>query len=489
MTFAKLIRMAAFLVVGAAFILSGAFAQEPQDQPPPQDNNDTQPGSKPKPAARGVPAMSDPNSTVENDQPPTNWNPDNGPTTGFQDATLGSPELAHSYWVPGFIVGSTIQSRPPGELANNGWYANNYVGGQLSLLQSSGRSQFGLNVSGGGYFTTDSQQNDGGFAQLSSGYTINLNRWQVQMFDYFSFIPESQFGFASGTGLALPGVSGSLGPAIPGLGMSVIPNQSIYSAIGPRYSNAFAAQITYMLSRRASITMGGSFGILRFTEPGNVNNDMALGSFGFNYALNPHDSIGVLYRFSGFHYEGEPQALGSHTVNFVYQKKVAQKMALTLFGGPQFTYFRVPVNGQTSNTGVSAGGQFTYGFQRANIALSYFHGITAGSGALLGSTTDEATVSLQKRFGRVWSGRINTGFSRNESLTTLPGVPSQTYKDWFAGGSVSRPFGRNAQFSASYEATFENTNQPVCSGTDCSSSFIINVITLTFEMHTRPLVF
>ena len=34
---------------------------------------------------------------------------------------------------------------------------------------------------------------------------------------------------------------------------------------------------------------------------------MALGSVGFNYALSPHDTVGILYRFAGFHYDGEPR--------------------------------------------------------------------------------------------------------------------------------------------------------------------------------------
>jgi hypothetical protein len=487
MNFLKLVRRMALLILGVLVVASGVWAQDTPQQPQDQDT-DTTTASKPKPAARGVPGLSDPNSTVEEEQQPTNWQPDNGPATGLQSPTLGSPELGHSYWVPGFLLGSTIQSRPPGQLATGGWYANNYVAGEASLLEESGRSQFALNVTGGGYFTTDSLESNGGFGQLSSEYSLSLNRWNLQVFDYFSFIPESQFGFSVGTGLALPGVTGPLGPSVPGLSASTVPNQSIYSAIGPRYSNAFAAQVTYSLSRRASITVGGSYGILNFTQSGNINNNMATGNVGFNYALNPHDTIGVLYRFTGFHYEGEPQALGTHIVNFVYQKKVAQKLALNLFGGPEFTYFRIPIDNQSSSTGASAGASLTYGFERSTVVLSYNHGLAAGSGVLLGSITDQATVTLQKQFGRVWSGMVNFGYSHNSALTTLPGIPKTVYNDWFVGGSLHRPIGRNIQVAGTYEASFENTSPASCLGTVCNSSYTQNTIILTFEMHTRPFV-
>ena len=86
--------------------------------------------TRPKPAARGIPYISDPNATVENSETNTDWRPDTGPATGMQVQSLGSPELAHSYLVPGLQYGSTIQSRPLGQQTTNGttgWYANNYV--------------------------------------------------------------------------------------------------------------------------------------------------------------------------------------------------------------------------------------------------------------------------------------------------------------------------------------------------------------------------
>ena len=484
MSTSKQIWKLVLLMVGAAAVAGGTWAQDTQEPQPP----DTQ--AKPKAAARGLPAIiNDPNATVENnEEQPVNWRPDTGPATGLQSPTLGAPDLAHSYWVPGLEYGSVVQSRPPGQQGTNGWYADNYVGGQLSLLEAWSHAQLGVNYSGGGYFTTDSLQNNGGFHQLSAGQTISLNRWEIQFFDNFSYIPESQFGFAGGTNLSLPGITGTLGPAVPGLGASIVPNQSIYSAIGPRYSNAAAVQVTYSISRRGSVTLGGSYGLLRFTDPGNVDNDMTLGSLGYNYALSRNDSIGILYRFAGYHYTGQPQALGSQTVNFVYDRKIARKLALQLFGGPQITYFRVPVGNESRNVGVSAGTSLTYDFQHGNVGLSYFHGLTAGSGLLLGSTTDQVTTNLGRQLGRVWTGSINLGYSRNSSLASTVAIPGQTYNDWFTGAGISRPFGRNVDFTASYMATFENTNQPFCTGATCSSSYLQHVISVTLQFHTRPFV-
>jgi hypothetical protein len=475
----------AALLLGCLALASSASAQDPQNPQEPQEQPDTP--TKPKPAARGIPLISDPNSTVENQTTNSTWQPDNGPATGMQTPSLGSPELAHSYWVPGLEYGSTIQSRPLGQQAPDGWYANNYVGGDFSLLEAWSRSQFGLNYSGGGFFTTDSLQSNGWYSQLSAGENITLSRLQIQLFDYFSYIPDSQFGFAGGTALALPGINGTLGPAIPGLGVAIVPNQSIYSAVGPRYSNAFAAQTTYSLSRRSSLTFGGSYGLLNFTQSGNVNYDMVIGTAGYNHALNKTDSLGLLYRFTAYHYTGEPQALGNHVINVVYVKRVTQRLALSLFGGPQVTTYRVPIGTQTHSISGSGGATLNYAVERGNIGVTYFHGLTGGGGVLLGSNTDLANLTLGRQLGRVWAGNVNFGYSRNGSLGNLSG-PSPTYNDWFVGGGVSRPIGREFNFAFSYSARFESSNATGCTGTICDTSYTQHLISVSLQWHTRPFV-
>jgi hypothetical protein len=480
----KQIRELVLLMFGAAAIAGGARAQDPQEPQAPQTPEG--PG-KPKPAARGVPGLNDSNTAEENDQQ-SSWQPDNSPVTGLQNPTIGSPELGHSYWVPGLEYGSTIQSRPLGQQATSGWYANNYVGGDLSLVEAWSHSQLALNYSGGGFFTTSNLESNGWYQQLSLADTMTFNRWQVQFFDTFSYIPESDFGFFGGSGMALPGIGGSLGPSLPGLAPSILPNQSIYSAIGPRYGNAFAAQVTYQLSRRGSITVGGSYGLLRFTEAGNVDSDMTIGNVGYNYALNKTDSIGVFYQFAGYHYSGEPQAIGSHSVNFVYGKKVTQRIALKLYGGPQFSFYRVPIGTQTESTNGSAGVSLTYAVKRGSINLSYFHGLTGGSGVLLGAETDQVTGGLSRQFGVAWTGFVNFGYSRNGSLGTAGGLPSPSFDDWFLGGGISRPFGRNVNFTANYSARIEHSNLATCTGLGCSTDYTQNMVTISLQWHTRPFV-
>lgn len=473
-------RLLLFLL--AASVAAGSpRAQEPQEPQVPQTPEGV---TKPRPAARGIPGLNESQEEETNN----NWQPDNAPVTGLQNPTLGTQELAHSYWVPGVEYGSTIQSQPLGQQASSGWYANNYVGGDLSLVEAWSRSQLGLNYSVGGFFTSNSLESNGWYQQLSLADSITLNRWLIQFYDVFSYIPESDFGFFGASGLALPGIGGSLGPSLPGLSPAILPNQSIYSAIGPRYGNTFAAQVTYLLTRRGSITVGGSYGLLRFTQAGNIDDDMAVANVGYNYALNKTDSIGAFYQFAAYHYSGEPQAIGSHSVNFVYAKKVTQRVALKLYGGPQFSFYRVPISNQTENSNVSAGATVTYALgQRGSLSAAFFHGVTGGSGILLGASTDQVTAGFSHQFGVAWTGSFNFGYSRNGSLGTVAGAPSPTFNDWFVGGGVSRPFGRNVNFSANYTARIEHSNA-TCIGTGCNSDYTQNMVSVSLQWHARPFV-
>ena len=87
-----------FLVLALAF---GTINARAQDEP--QEPSDT----KPKPAARSIPPIDAGNTQDEN---PNALQPDTTPLTGVQNATLGSPEVRHSYWVPGVQYAGTIQS-------------------------------------------------------------------------------------------------------------------------------------------------------------------------------------------------------------------------------------------------------------------------------------------------------------------------------------------------------------------------------------------
>ncbi|MGB9433548.1 MAG: hypothetical protein WBQ89_14995 [Candidatus Acidiferrum sp.] len=455
--------------------------QQPQPQEPPWEN------TPPKPAGVGLPPF-DLGDLLGN---PNNLQPDYTPLTSMLNAGLGFPDVKHSYWVPGVQVSSSASSNLFGASNTSGWYETNYVVGNISLLEAWSRSQLAINYSGGGAFSTDSTVGNSGFQQLAFAESFKLDRWIIQIVDEFAQLPQSGFGFGVGTGLGIPGVGGSLGPTIPTVGNNYSPNDTIFSEFGPRYSNVAVAEATYQLTRRSSLTASGAYGILHFVDAGNIDTDTFFGSLGYNYQLSHKDSIGAYYEFSTYHFPGNPQAYGVQTASAAYSRKITGRLALSLYGGPQFTSVRVPVGTTSSIVNGYASAFLNYAFENGGISGRYMHGISGGGGLLTGSILDEVTFTVSRRLSRQWSAGVHFGYAHNRSVINPTGtVSNPSYDNWFVGASIGRPIGRNLAFSLAYTANFE-TNNPGCSspsipGCGASSNTTGQVVTLNFRWHPRP---
>jgi len=459
---------------------SAGIAQEPEAPPQGPD--------KPKPAAKSY----GPIGSGEEDQNPApdTLQPDQRPLTGIQQLTVGTPMERHSYWVPGVSYYNFIQSNDQSQGGGNSWTSSNYLAGNLSLLENWSRSQLAVNYSGGGNFSTDSSVGNGWFQQFGATQTVTWERVQLTLLDQFSYLPQSQFGFGAGTGLAQPGIGGSLGVGSTGVGVGVDPSQSIFTAIGPRYSNTFGTQVNYQLSARSSVTIGGVYSLLRFSQAGNIESDDYIGNAGYNYQVTRKDTLGLIYRYSSFHYIGIDQAIGDQVIQAAYGRKITGRLALQLTGGPDITHFRIVqgTNGKTRSVSGSGSATITYVIPKGSLSLSYFHGVTSGSGVLLGATSDQITGSTSRRLTRVWSGDAHVGYAHNRNAQTAEGTANPNFDTVFAGASVARALGRNANFSLGYTAYIEKANGAVCAGPDCGSDFTSHQISVGLSWHTRPFV-
>jgi hypothetical protein len=482
----------AFMLRAFALLLACGFSlyapvimaqEEPQQENPPVDE------SKPKPAARStLPVI----GGEDENQNQNDMEADFTPLTGLQNPSLGTAPFRHSYIVPGLQYGLVAGSSPNGT-GSSSWFTQNYFLGNVSLLKAWSWSRLSVNYSAGGYVSTgDNQGSVGGSGsgwsqQLALTQVFQRRRWLFQILDQFSYLPTSQFGFGGGTNLGVPGIGGSLGVSTPGIGGSFVPNQSIFATSGPIYSNVGALQATYTISRRGSITIAGDYGILRFSEPGNVDSDTVLGSVGYNYSLTHKDTIGVVYQFSSYHYQGVSQALGNHYVNVAYSRKITGRLALQLFGGPQISTYRIPVGGSSEQTGFDASAYLNYGTRNGGIAAGYTRGLSGGSGVLVGSNLNQFTFTGNRRLGRIWRGNVNLGYAHNTSLAGA-GQSSTNYDSFYGGAGVNRSLGRNANMGLSYAAYFSSTGLSNCTGPNCNVSTTTHTINLSLQWFTRPYV-
>jgi len=446
-------------------------------------------GEKAKPAAREYPPLlntsEDQQDTDQGTQP---MQPDSQPLSGIENPTLGTPEMRHSYWIPGIEYSNNAKSNSLNPMLNYGWNTTSFLSGDVSLLEAWSHSLLSANYSGGGFFSTDPTLGNGQYHQLAAAYEIDQRRWQLLFVDQFSYLPQSTFGFGGASGLAFPGIMGTLAVPLPGLQSTFVPSQTILTTNGSRYSNASAVQLTYAVSPRGSITLAGVYGTLHFVDSGNLDSDTDILNAGYSYALTRKDTVGVAYRFSAFHYPGDPQALGDHVGQFAYGRKITGRLALKLAGGPEVTTFRVAIGGSTQKIAGSGNAALTYAFARGSIALTYVHGVSGGSGVFTGSNTDQANATVTRRLTRVWNGTVNFGYSKNRQILSVSGVSSPTYDTWLAGAGLSRALGRTANFSLAYQAQIQGGNVAICNNPTCGTDYTVHEVFATFQWHTRPLV-
>jgi hypothetical protein len=444
----------------------------------------------PKAAARSIPIL--PQTTDNQDQTSAgdqadSLQPDTRPLTGIQTLSLGSEQYRHSYWVPGFQYGNTIQSMSLAESAPvTSWSSDNYLAGNLSLLSTWSRAQLAVNYSGGGFLSTNDALGNGYFHELGIIQSFKWGRLSVALLDQFTYLPEALFGFGGAIRLGVPGISTSLAPLSPDLVSNLVPSQSILASTGTRYSNASAAELTYALNPRSSITMAGSYGFLHFLEPGNFNGAQSGANLGYEYLLTSKDSIGVLYRFTSFQYQGLSQAIGSHAASLAYGRKITARLALQLTAGPEIALFRVPVDGRTSQVLPFVSTSLVYGVPRGQLSFGYSQGVSGGSGLLAGSNSNQLTFSGNHHVGRLWTVMGSLSFARNRSLTSSASLPSTDLGSWVATAGVSYPFGPNANMSFGYTALIQSSSQP-CVG-PCTTNFTQHEISLGFQWNTRPFV-
>jgi hypothetical protein len=453
-----------------------------------QDQDSSAP---PKPPAKVYgPIGVDDQQDQEQQQTPDQLQPDNRPLTGFLEPTIGSPPERHSYWVPGVSYNNFVQNNGQVQGGGTSWNSTNYLAGSVTLLENWSRAQLLVNYTGGGEFSTDPAIGNGWFSQLNLYQTFRWERLQLTFLDEFVYLPQALFGFGAGTNLGLPGVGGSLAGVTSGLAPGYTPGQTIFSAVGPRNMNTAGVQVNYQLTRRSSITLGGIFSVLRFSDPGNIDSNDYIGTAGYNYEISRKDSIGVVYRYSAYHYLDNPQAVGDQMFHVAYGRKITGRLALELTAGPEITNFRIPLAGTTKTQYIAGSGSasLTYAFARGSVSAGYFHGVTGGSGVFYGALTDNLTASATRKLTRVWTASLHVGYAHNRNEETSSTVGSTDYNTIFAGGSLTRPLGRNANLFVGYTAFVENANSTICAGANCGSSFTTNQISVGLSWHARPFV-
>jgi hypothetical protein len=244
---------------------------------------------------------------------------------------------------------------------------------------------------------------------------------------------------------------------------------TIQTALARQLSNTALAEIDYARSRRTTLTLVGSYGLLHFLDPGYINSQTVTGRVGYNYALSAKNNFALTYDHNRITFVETSSRLQTDLVQMAFGRKVTGRLALELSAGPQLVHFAYAGSAKRQQLSWSASSSLTYKWPRTGYSLSYFRGVSAGSGVFFGSSNEVVTATARREFTRYWSASLNGGYARNSAV--VPTVFfSGRFDDWFAGASLDRQIGRQLHLDLSYGFQQQTSGYGQCPVLSCGLS-------------------
>lgn len=329
--------------------------------------------------------------------------------------------------------------------------------------------------------------------QFDMDNRINWKRGQLAIRDSFSYLPEGVFGFgAYGGGGAYQLGLGSLGAGLLGAGAfggqtSAFNGGGVGVSLGeaPRITNLGLVDVVEDLSPKSAITAVAGYGLVHFygsyfndlDQAENVNfigSKEWSGQLAYNRVLNPKDQMAISYGYQAFDFSTVGSSFHSNVIQLMYGHRVSGRMDFMISAGPQFTHISASTEGCSidlplqycttfggtivpaalAGNHIGAVGRVSlrYRFSKMSMALSVMRYDTSGSGIFAGALTENATLTGERRFGRVWDGFADFGYSRNARLESADSAVNANVLTYgYAGVGLHRQFSRSLRGFISYQ--------------------------------------
>jgi hypothetical protein len=473
------------LVVALALSLP-AWGQQPKPQLQPQSGGATVPvqpvdtqatsdGSQGAvPAARGLfvgyePAANNGAAQIQ---------PDDHLLSGVLSSGLGVVRSFTTLFDPSFFLTESASNA----LAAGQLYTATSAGGGLSLLRDWQHSRIWAQYFGAETYYLSQPKFNQGYHNFNLSQSIGSGRWNLLVRDALMYTQGANFGNFQTGGIAPSTGVGSDS----GFQQGFAAAGTIATGLVGTVNNTASTQVTYLVTRRTSITVSGTYAFLHFVRSGYIDTHTAYGTVGYNYSLSPMNSAAVTYNYSQNGFQGTAATATSHMLQGSFGRKITGKLALQAGAGPQivqlhdaFGIASAPIPSWFANVAL------TYAAWPRGVSYSatYFHGLTNGSGVYLGAETDTVGGAVQFGSQRSWSGSISGGYSSSHTLTNTT-TASSSY-NWFAGAGLNRSLGSQLNFSANYEYNHQGITG-VCPVLSCGITPVGQALSGRLEWHPFP---
>lgn len=379
------------------------------------------------------------------------------PVTGIEGGALRGLWSGRSFVVPSLAINFRGDSD-----SNAGERAEGTVSGRLAFQHLWGRHTLASDYSGATTFDIHRSNRNESYHNWQMSYSTRWRRWSMQVSNAFGYSPEGGIGGGLGNAQLNYGPGGFGNNSLVNLNPFLQQTQTIFAQNSGRISNTVAGQGSVQLSPRTTVTFSGTYGLLRFLDPGFVDNDRYGFQAGYNYAFSPRTTVAVSYSGSMFRFPDNLNNNQSHVLHVTYGRQLTGKLSLRLAAGPDFSVTQVPGAGRVLQTSWSTVSTLYYRTAVLDGSIEYLHGTTGGSGYFRGAKTDELRARFSRAITRRWNGSLNVGFARNEDLVTLAsGAAGRRYNSVRGGFQLTRPLNRQATLFLQYgveRQTLRNIN-------------------------------
>ena len=365
----------------------------------------------------------------------------------FSVCTATSAQVAPAAIQGGSHLGYSLRYTQAAEFYGAGLGATDYgiASGNLDYRNGSERHPFNVNF-GGGYTwaVAGSPYQVGLFENLWLSQGLVGRKWNAQISDQISYAPQAPNGGFSG----IPGIGEPIGVTNP----TPPTSQSILTLNTHVINNTALASYEHNLNYATSLTVGGSYILLRYPDNNGLNTTGEDGNIALARRLNVRNSISGEYLYSDFSYPDYNANLQTSTALLGYDHELSRKVDVKLAGGPEWITGS-GISGLQPTTTVAANAAITYQMQSASASLSYYRGTNGGGGFLLGGVSDAAFGNYSRGFGRDLTFAMTAGYQRTVGLNNND-VIGNTYGE----AQVTKRLGSNFFVFANYTGTDQSAN-------------------------------
>jgi hypothetical protein len=304
---------------------------------------------------------------------------------------------------------------------------------------------------------------------LALSEEIRSNRWTLRFRDDLLISRETAVGGLSIGGIGnLNGISG-LQP-VSGAGESILTQRA------QRIKNATSGEIDYLLSRRSTLTLAGSYASLNFQNPAFIDNRAISGRTGYDYQLSEKDRIGLIYDYTQTHFSIAVPRMRTDSVQLAFGRKITGRLALQISGGPQQLRFGI----YGDRLGWILSNAVSYETRRTQYSFGYAHTSSSGSGIFSGANSHVMNGSVQRTLTRSWSGSMNVAYAFNKTLAPVDGQ-FPAFGNWSANAALQHAIGPHLHIGFGYAFQQQNTGNGACASTGCGVTALRQVAGVSLD--------